>query len=84
MIFQIVRAYPVYCQITDGLIGEGFQPLPMSYLTEAFARKLAGRMTEDNYQHGGDDHFFIMPYGGRPSRDRLWGKPEPMDDDIPF
>lgn len=80
--YQIVRQYPLYDQITDGLIGSGFVRQENAYESRAYAMKLAAKLTDDNHNHGGDDIFFIVPWGGDIFRDRQYG---PVADiEIPF
>ena len=57
--YQIVCIMPVYCAFTDANIGSKARRLPMTYFSEALARKLAGRMSDENRAHHGDDIFLV-------------------------
>jgi hypothetical protein len=63
--FQIVRASPVYCQITDASIGMSKRCLPMTYLTRGCAHKIAGRLADAEYDGGGDDYFYVTECGNK-------------------
>ena len=60
MAYQIVNQWPVYCQITDGLIGSTSKALPMTYLTKALALKLAATMGAKRWDECGDDTFYVI------------------------
>ena len=82
-LFRIVRASPIHCGITDGIIGTSYRALPMTYNVEALARKLAGRMEQAHYDACGDDAFFVTKCGEPLHRPR----PVPFEtslDDMPF
>lgn len=81
MTFQIVCLSPVYCQITDGILGEKARPLPNAYETEALALKVAQRLGRENYESLGDDRFVVVPFGESYRRAVM---PDPMWDDMPF
>lgn len=61
--FQIVQGSPVHCQITDGIVGSSYRILPMTYHNEEYAHKLAAKMGRDNYDHCGDDWFYVINAG---------------------
>jgi hypothetical protein len=61
--FQIVRIAPTYCQFTDAIIGSSQHRLPMPYTIEALAHKIAGILSQREYDGFGDDHFVVVPYG---------------------
>lgn len=63
MKYQIVCVYPIFSPFTDALIGAKAQRLPMAYTVKALAEKLAGRMTQANYEGCGDDQFVVVEYG---------------------
>lgn len=95
MAYQIVEAFPRHCSITDGIIGTGYNRLPMTYLNERYAHALAGRMHQQNYDHCGDSSFFVIEAGqpvlnrlGRENRaPNMWAGgafPIDCDDDCPF
>lgn len=83
MASQIVRQYPIHCQITDGIIGSGYERQPNAYETEACARAIAARLHDECYNSCGDDSFFVIPYDGDVYyRDRV--RALRQDDDMPF
>lgn len=61
--YQIIRIVPNYNSFTDALIGYSAHPLPMSYVNEKLAHKLAGRLTDADYEACGDDTFAVVEYG---------------------
>jgi hypothetical protein len=61
--FQIIERFPVYCQITDGLIGSSGRRLPMAYRSQALAEKLASRLSQASYESCGDSSFSVVKYG---------------------
>jgi hypothetical protein len=63
MTYQIVRIVPQYHFSTDALIGYKACPLPMSYVSEALAHKLAGNLRDADYNSCGDDDFAVVEYG---------------------
>lgn len=84
--YQIVRYIPTYCPIYGGMNGSSAARLPMTYRSEALARKLAARWTEQSYNASGDDDYRVIPVGGS-----VWPKyPTPAGwvdssaDDMPF
>lgn len=83
--FKIVETQPTYCGITDGIIGSTTRVLPMTYCTEAFARKIAGILSEREYEACGDGHFEARS-AEDPFRLRLptFFGPTLADDDFPF
>lgn len=64
--FEIVRIEPIFCPITDGTIGSRATRLPMTYQSEAFARKLAGHLEEADHKTCGDACFKVVPVGESP------------------
>lgn len=60
--FQIYRIDPIYCGITDGMIGNTIRPLPMIYRSAALAQKLAARLSEEAERYG-DAAFYARPAG---------------------
>ncbi len=64
--FEIVRIDPVFCSITDGMIGSRATRLPMAYQSEALAQKLAGRLGDADYKSCGDACFKVVPVGQSP------------------
>lgn len=61
--FEIVRIEPIFCPITDG---SRATRLPMTYQSEAFARKLAGHLEEADHKTCGDACFKVVPVGESP------------------
>lgn len=84
--YQIVRTSPVYCSITDGLIGSKLKLLPYSYNTLAYAEAKAGRLSQESYDNCGDDIFHVIK-AGAPLSTRA-SQPVPhyvwSDEDIAF
>lgn len=66
--YQIVRTSPVYCSITDGLIGSTLKALPYCYNTLAYAQAKAGQLSDDSYNNCGDDIFHVIEAGAPLSR----------------
>lgn len=64
--FEIVRIDPIFCSITDGMIGSRATRLPMAYQSEVLAQKLAGRLRDADYKSCGDASFRVVPVGGSP------------------
>lgn len=83
--FQIVRASPSYCQITDGIIGTNYERLPYAYCTEAYAKVRAGRLSEESYENCGDDSFYVIE-AGAPVRRPTFPRFDAVEsfDDLPF
>jgi wyosine [tRNA(Phe)-imidazoG37] synthetase (radical SAM superfamily) len=84
MTFQICQISPIYCQITDGHVGSKAKILPMTYYTEKLAHKLAAKMTQNDYDGYGDDHFAVVKTGDNPFRYRSLPIVDALDDEIPF
>lgn len=83
--FEIYRYSPIYCQITDGLIGtRSSRANGMVYSNEKLAHKLAGRMQREDFDGYGDDHFGVVRVGDEPFTKRRCSIVEPLDDNIPF
>lgn len=61
--FEIIRIDPIFCSITDGMIGSRATRLPMVYQSEAFARKLAGHLVSAEAESCGDAAFKVVPVG---------------------
>ena len=61
--YQIVRTSPVYCSITDGLIGSTRKLLPYAYCTLAYAEAIARRLSDESYNSCGDDVFHAIKVG---------------------
>ncbi len=88
--FQIVRYWTNYCPSTDAITGSSARRLPMAYLTEAYAMKLAARLA--NLDPQDEDDYRVIPYGGdvwrqavtRPCPDIAVDDPGPYGDFIPF
>lgn len=74
MAYQIQRISPVYCQITDGMIGAKVTWRSHAYETLALAQKIAGRMGREEYEACSDDSFTVTEYGESAfaHRDRAW------------
>lgn len=70
MSFQIFRVAPWHCPLTDGLVGSKVFPLPMVYSNQRLAEKLAGRLSDAEYEGCGDDHFVAAPVGQGPASRR--------------
>jgi hypothetical protein len=85
MTFQIIRYVTQYCPIHGGMSGSRAERLPMTYHSEALARRLAGRMHNEDYNLGGDDSFGVVPYGASayPQNYGSFG-PTVATDDMPF
>ena len=64
--FEIVRIEPIFCPITDGMIGSRATRLPITYQSEAFAWKLAGHLEEADHKTCGDACFKVVPVGESP------------------
>jgi hypothetical protein len=64
--FEIVSIEPVFCPITDGMAGSRATRLPMTYQSEAFARKLASHLGDADYKACGDACFKDVPMGESP------------------
>lgn len=77
MRYQIWEVQPIYCGITDGLIGSSYRPLPMTYHVEALAHCIAGRLSRAEYEALGDGHFVVTAVGDKP-----WNRPLPPAHDI--
>lgn len=87
--FQIVETRPTYCQITDGIIGNSYHRLPMTYCTRDYAECLSGLLHQRDYDRCGDNSYFVIEAGapvltrfGQPNR-----IPVPADasfDEVPF
>lgn len=90
--YQIFHCQALYCMVTGGMLGGSRDvALPMTYHTEALARKLAGLMHEREYESGGDDHYAVVPIGYTPSRWRWeqvkrWNaaNADRIDEEFPF
>jgi hypothetical protein len=89
MSYQIVRISPVYCQITDAMIGSKATHLPYAYHNKEYAMKLAACMTDEAYLECGDFHFVVVEYGKSAYSSRrvrtnpvIWNYD--FDDEIPF
>jgi hypothetical protein len=62
-LFQIVRFEATYCEIRGGVNGSRAVHLPMAYMNEALAKKLAQRIGDAEYWGGSDDYYKVIPYG---------------------
>lgn len=82
--FQIVRIAPIHHAFTDAIIGSSQHPLPMSYKLEELAHKLAGILSDREYEGCGDDHFVVVPYGESAFAPRTVRRPVTAFDDMPF
>lgn len=83
--FQIIRYVANYCPIYGGMSGSRAERLPMAYRNEKLARKLAGRLHQEDYDGGGDDSYGVVPYGAS-AYPRNYGSTGPTiaTDDMPF
>lgn len=83
--YQIARIIPIYCPSTDGLTGHKAKLLPMTYVHERLAHKIAGRREARDFDNHGDDSFVVIRVGDSPFSQR---RPLPLQPDeiwdLPF
>jgi hypothetical protein len=86
MAYRIVCISPIYCQITDGLIGSQAKDVEgYVYETEALAAKIAGRLSRD-VERWGEEYYRALPIGVSafdPYR-HIAADPAFDDDEMPF
>lgn len=82
--FQIIEVSPLYCAITDGIIGERRRVVETGILTEGWAHKRAGILHRRDYDGCGDNAYYPARAGEMirtPWRARLAAD---AFDDMPF
>ena len=60
--FKIVESQPIYCQLTDGLIGSRRKAVDgLVFHTLGWARHKARLLNQEEYANYGDGHFYVVP-----------------------
>lgn len=66
---------PIYCPVTDGMIGTKWSVFQAGIMTEAWANARAGRLSRQDYEACGDDDYRAVGPGQKPpitNRSRTW------------
>ena len=82
--YQVFRVEPLFCPITDGMIGNSISAVDeMAYSSLMLAKKIAARLSEKESDNFGDCFFYAGTLDGkRVLQDRVFDQYE--DVEIPF
>jgi hypothetical protein len=81
--YRIFRVDSIYCGVTDAIIGSRHVPLEMTYHNLDLARKLAGILSQRDYEASGDGHFYAADLNGKVPLRRDWSNFN-ENDEIPW
>jgi hypothetical protein len=81
--FQIVETWPTYHAFTDAMIGSTSRAVRYCN-TEAFARRLAGKLHQADYENCGESSFEVRSTTKGKRLDAPVIAPTYGDDEIPF
>ena len=80
--YEIIRTSPIFCGITDGIIGSQSFATGRTFFNAKLAHKIAGRLHDEDYRNCGDDSFHVHYIGSKLRHLGAW--PSEGGSDCPF
>lgn len=85
---RIVEVSPIFCAITDGMIGTRFRETGITYKSQTLARKIADRMTGEAYENCFDCFYTAIPIDAAasylPPAPKFYAPDAETSDALPF